>query len=120
LEKQLLDAFLGKNPFFQKMTFFIFESLIFQERFCKRLKKIFSTKFKKFYISAFIRTFNCQKISKIGSSNLKRSFCKSGPFLQNMGKKKPPPLKYNYMGENNFFVEVGNFILAKIHGKQTK
>ena len=24
------------------------------------------------------------------------------------------------MGENKFFVEVGNFILAKIHGKQTK
>ena len=24
------------------------------------------------------------------------------------------------MCENNFFVEVGNFILAKIHGKQTK
>ena len=24
------------------------------------------------------------------------------------------------MGENKFFCEVGNFILAKIHGKQTK
>ena len=24
------------------------------------------------------------------------------------------------MGENKFFVEVGNFILAQIHGKQTK
>ena len=24
------------------------------------------------------------------------------------------------MSENKFFVEVGNFILAKIHGKQTK
>ena len=29
-------------------------------------------------------------------------------------------LKYDYMGENKFFCEVGNFILAKIHGKQTK
>ena len=29
-------------------------------------------------------------------------------------------LKYVYMTENKFFGEVGNFILAKIHGKQTK
>ena len=29
-------------------------------------------------------------------------------------------LKYDYMCENKFFVEVGNFILAKIHGKETK
>jgi hypothetical protein len=93
LTKQLLDAFLGKNRFFQKMTFFIFGSLIFQERFCKRLKNFFFTKFKKFYISAIIRTFKCQKIFKIGSSNLKRSFAKSGPLFANMGKKKPPPLK---------------------------
>ena len=34
-------AFLGKNRFFQKMIFFIFGSLIFQERFCKRLEKMF-------------------------------------------------------------------------------
>ena len=90
---KLLDAFLGKNRFFQKMTFFIFGSLVFQERFCKRLKKLFSTKFKKFYISAFIRTFKCQKIFKIGSSNLKRSYAKRGPPFANMGEKKPPPLK---------------------------
>jgi hypothetical protein len=32
--------------------------------------------------------FKCQKIFKIGSSNLKRSFAKSWPLFANMGEKK--------------------------------
>ena len=38
-------CFFGQKSIFQKMTIFMFGSLIFQERLCKRLEKIFFIKF---------------------------------------------------------------------------
>ena len=54
-------------------------------------KNIFSI-FDKYKISVCIRTLNCQKIFKIGSSELKRNFCTNGTNVQYVGNKKPHPL----------------------------
>ena len=79
--------FFVKINFSKKTTFFICGALIFQEKFLQALEKIVFEKFNKFNISAFICTFKCQKIFKIGSSNLKRSFRKSGPLFWKYGRK---------------------------------
>ena len=44
-------------------------------------------------LSAFIRTFKCQKIFIIDSSKIKSNHDSKGPFESLMGGKKPPPLK---------------------------
>ena len=84
------------------MTFFIYGTLIFQEKFCKSLKNNCFSKCEKFNISAFICTFKCQTIFEIGSSNLKKSFRKSGPLFRKYGlKEKTPPFTGKVVWQNS-------------------
>ena len=83
VDKTTSRCFFGQKSIFPKNDIFYFWIINFSRKILQALEKIFFTKFKKFYISAFIRTFKCQKIFKIGSCNLKRSFAKSGPLFAN-------------------------------------
>ena len=82
--------FLWKS-IFQKNDVFYLWSINFSRKILQALEKIVFEKFNKFNISAFILcTFKCQKIFKIGSSNLKRSFRKSGSLFWKYGGEPPP------------------------------
>ena len=84
--KQLLDVFFLWKSIFQKNDVFYLWSINFSRKILQALEKIVFEKFNKFNISAFILcTFKCQKIFKIGSSNLKRSFRKSGSLFWKYG-----------------------------------
>ena len=83
------------NRFFKKMTFFIGGALIFQEKFCPSKKLFFQ------YLTSSISQLSyalsiLNKIFKIGSSNLKRGFRKSGGHIYEIWGKKPPPFCLRY------------------------
>ena len=108
---------VGKLQKKQQMTFFIFGSLSFQDFIFQALEKFFFTKFIKFNISAFIRTFKCQKIFKISSSKLKKRCCIFGPKMQNMGEKNCLLFKKGSTMVN-FHKNSGNFFFR--HRMDTK
>ena len=72
MQKQLLDGFFREH---RKIKIFIFSSCnffekkFFQELILRALEKHFFSKFLNCNTSAFIRTFKCSKILKIGCSN---------------------------------------------------